>query len=351
MVVNKQDCVDFVQRQEVLDHLTSQFAGIFDGTPPALFSVSAQQALAARLHGDAAALAASGLPAFEAALLNFLVNERRREFLLNMCGRIAAVLDSQGGADKDLARLAALRAEIEAVRPAEVTADLVAPPDAAISPTLPACEICDHVGQALFDFMVKYQHQLRGNRDMQADLANRGGLCGPHTWQFEAIAAPHEICTGFAVVVERQAEHLRSLARKAENGTLTCQAVEVALPTAETCVVCKVARYAATSAIERAAERLAHDTAGALRNLSAICLPHLTALVTSLGRSELVQKVLLREADLLDRLSEDMQHFALKRDGLRRYLTTKEEMAAGERSLRMLVGHPRAQMGSAVPPP
>jgi hypothetical protein len=63
----------------------------------------------------------------------------------------------------------------------------------------------------------------------------------------------------------------------------------------------------------------------------------------------LVAAVLLRQADLLDRFAEDMRHFALKRDGLQRHLTTKEEAVASERALRVLVGNPRAQQGPEAP--
>ncbi|HTU55946.1 MAG TPA: dynamin family protein, partial [Acetobacteraceae bacterium] len=88
VVVNKQDCADDAERAEVLAHLGARLAAIPGGLPREVYSLSARHALEARLAGDAAALAASGLPAFEAALLDFLLNEKRREFLLGMCGRI-----------------------------------------------------------------------------------------------------------------------------------------------------------------------------------------------------------------------------------------------------------------------
>lgn len=198
IVVNKQDCVGFEQRQEVLDHLASQLPATFGAALPPLFSLSAQQAIEARLHGDAARLADSGLPALELALLDFLLNEKRLDFLVNMCSRITAILDGQAGAGQDLARLDALRAEIEAAQPGRAIVDSAAAPGAAISPTLPGCEICARVADAIFSFLAKYQHQLRGDHQMQTELSEHHGLCGPHTWQFEEIAAPREVCTGFS---------------------------------------------------------------------------------------------------------------------------------------------------------
>lgn len=349
IVVNKQDHADAAQRRQVLDHLRQQLQPIFGDAVPPLFSLSAQQGLAARLRGDEAQLAASGLPTLEAALLNFLINEKRREFLLGMCNRIAALLARQPDAEADYRRLAALRAEVDADRPTDVRTEMPAAPRAAISPTLPGCEVCGQVVDTLFNFLAKYQYQLSGNQQVQAELAERRGFCGPHTWQFQAIAAPKEICTGLTGVAERQAAHLRAAAAKRPAGGLACQAVRAALPTPRTCPACEVARHAAQRAVGTTADRLKRDGSAALRLLSAICLPHLSALVAELGDPDLVRAVLLRQADVLERLSEDMRHFVLKRDGLQRHLTTKEEVAAGERTLRVLAGHPKAYMEPAIP--
>jgi hypothetical protein len=163
------------------------------------------------------------------------------------------------------------------------------------------------------------------------------------------MASPKDICSGFASVAERQAVNLRAVARRDPSALLACYAIEAKLPTTQICAACDVAGRAAEKAVEAAATLLARDAGTDLRNLSAICLPHLRLLVGKLGNAALVKAVLLRQADLLDRLSEDMRHFALKRDGLQRHLTTKEEVAAGERALRVLVGSPRAQMGPAAP--
>jgi hypothetical protein len=49
--------------------------------------------------------------------------------------------------------------------------------------------------------------------------------------------------------------------------------------------------------------------------------------------------LILRQAALLERLSEDMRRFALKHDGLRRYLASEEETNAADRALLILAGH------------
>lgn len=48
---------------------------------------------------------------------------------------------------------------------------------------------------------------------------------------------------------------------------------------------------------------------------------------------------LVREAAVLRRMSEDMRRYALKHDGLRRYLASEEETKAAKRALMILGGH------------
>jgi len=341
VVVNKQDCVNDAERADVLAHLGERLAAIFGALPEELYSFSARQALEARLNRDHAALAQSGLPAFEAALLDFLLNEKRREFLLGMCGRIGKVLGSTPGTEAEQARLAALRQEIAAVQSERVAVETAT----RIPSVLPECEICTCVADAVFSFLASYQYRLHGDQKARAELEERQGLCSPHTWQFEAMAAPREVCTGFAGVVERQADYLRATARSKPAGSLACDSVAEALPSAESCVACALARHAAGEAAKAAAARLRRGGEAALKSLSAICIPHLPLLVRTLDERELTEKVLLRQAELLERLAEDMRHFALKRDGMQRHLTSKEEATASERGLRALLGNPRAETG------
>jgi small GTP-binding protein len=347
IVLNKQDCVAAAERQEVIEHLQTQLFDVFGNAPPAVYSVSAQQALAARLGRNDEQLAGSGILTLESALIDFLVNEKHSEFLLNLFGRLEAILSDQPGTDEEARRLRALRVELEDDRHVPVPEGHQRIEAQVISSTLPICEVCAQVSDAVFNFLARYQHQLHGNQQVQADLARRGGLCAPHIRQFEAIAAPREVCTGFAQVLERQASHLRATARGEAAISLVCQAVHATIPTVATCPACEAAVRAASTAVGAAALRLSRNPDSELRNLSAICIPHLEPLLAAIGDSSLVRRVLFRQADLLDRLSEDMRRFALKQDASRRYLASKEELGAAQRGLRALVGHPNAQIGPA----
>jgi small GTP-binding protein len=340
IVVNKQDAADRTQRQEVIEHLERQLPAIFGDDLPQVFLLSARQALLARLRSNPAGLQESGLPQFEAALVDFLVNNMRREFLLNMCARIGAILNGQCDGRSDLRRLDELRTQVTASMVSDQTAP--APPKMAISSTLPNCEVCARVVNTTFDFMARYQYQLHANRQTQLDLAERHGFCAAHSSLLETVAAPGEICSGLALVVQHQAHHLREIANAGLAESAAGEVLSGILPSGRMCPACNLARQTAREAIGTIVNHLDRDPANSLARLSALCLPHLRPLVSSLRSPELVHKVLCRQADLMDRLAEDMRRFVLKRDAVRRHLTSKEETSAAERAVRILVGHPRA---------
>lgn len=348
IVLNKQDCVTPAERQQVVRHLEKQLSEIFGQISQPLFSVSAQQALAGRLERDSQKLTESGILTLEGALIEFLVNNKHAEFLLNLFARVEAILTGRSGAEVELQRLNALRAQVEndLRSPASPMAPTMEPEP--ISSTVPMCEVCVQINDALFDFLAQYQYQLHGNKEVQTDLAQRGGLCSPHTRLIESIAAPREICTGFAMVLEHQANHLRKIAASDAAIPLMCQGIHASLPTADTCPACEAAKQAVSLAVSTAAQRLSRNPHRALNDLSAICLPHLEVLLAVLGDTTLARAVLQRQASLLDRLAEDMWRFAVKQDASRRYLASKEELGASGRGLRVLLGHPGAQIGPAA---
>ena len=177
-MVNKQDGVSDAERAKVLAHLGKRLAAIFGRLPSELYSFSARQALEAQLKGDKATLKASGLPAFETALLDFLLNEKRREFLLSMCSRIGKVLEAAADTETEERRLAALGEEIAAMHSERMMVETAA----SIPSVLPECEICMRVADAVFTFLASYQYRLNGDQKARTDLEERRGLCGPHTW-------------------------------------------------------------------------------------------------------------------------------------------------------------------------
>ena len=176
LVLNKQDVVDAAARAQSLAHVHAELARVGAAATVSVFSVSARDALAAKTAGDTAALVASGVPALEAALVDFLVNGQRHAFLIGVCERIAELLRDPILSDL-VPRLAELRARIETQAAQPVTHATQEPPP--LSPLLPACEICTRIAQGMFEFLAAYQLRLYGSSRLQDALARHGGYLPP----------------------------------------------------------------------------------------------------------------------------------------------------------------------------
>jgi small GTP-binding protein len=339
LAINKQDAVTAAEREQVHAHVTAQVRAVFGDSPPATFPVSARDALAAKLEDNRAALAASGLAAMEQALIDFLVAGKRTEFLLSMCARVRDML--KGPLDTTaLSRLNALRAGIAASGSSPAAPQLEAAPE--LASDTPRCEVCLRVEQAVFDFLASFQSRVGREPNARAELADRHGLCGPHSWQFETIAAPRELCTALAQVVESQAARLRTVAvgADASRGDLLCEAIEQIQPDALHCPVCQVAASVEKKTAGSLAFRLEASAPIIPRRFPAICLPHLGPVIATLREASIRSGLLRRQADLLDRFADDMRRFALKQDAARRWALNKEELGAAQRGSRALVGAP-----------
>jgi small GTP-binding protein len=344
VVLNKQDIVSQADRAEVLAFTRAQLAAWFDRTAPQIFSVSAREALAARRAHDAAQLAASGLPALEAELVRFLVTEKSREFLLRLCDRIAEWL-REFPADTDtlqlIERTRALSCRIGREPVGAFGHDTATGEAAAVSgiaPTFQVCEICARVSDATFEFLRRYQYDLSVNQDVQRHHAERGGLCPLHTWQYAALAAPRDICTGYAALLERLSGWFRDAATTTLPTNALAAQIRKLIPADESCELCRVCAQAQAGAVAAAAGRLQHDPDSSLASLSAICLPHLRDLVAAVRDAAVARKLLAREAYRLERLSEDMRRYAIKHDAVRRFLASEEEKRSCQRALQTLAG-------------
>ncbi len=343
VVLNKQDAAGPAERDEVFAHVRDRLSQLFGTGAPPVFSVSATQALGARLAGDQPALAASGLPAFEDILTRFLVEDRRQVFLVGICGRIEALL-RQAGADALLDELATLRSNLSVPAPAPVPAASGGLPARTIP--LAGCEICAVLTEEAIQFLSHFQLALYGDRQLQEQLAARGGLCDAHLPQLEALAAPREIATGFAPVLAAQAERLRALARRRPTGPLACDAVAAALAASATCPVCEAVAPAGATALRRMAAAAVEAGPAAIYRRSAPCLRHLAELVRLIDDPGLVGELLDLQAALVERLEEDLRRLSLKQDATHRHAASAEERAAPGRALRLLASAPAARLAA-----
>jgi ribosome biogenesis GTPase A len=95
MVINKRDLVSAQGAQEVVEFVRHRLRDDLRLGEIPMFTLSALDALRARVRADGERLAASGLPALEAALLQFLTTEKAPLLLHNIAARTAKLVTSQ----------------------------------------------------------------------------------------------------------------------------------------------------------------------------------------------------------------------------------------------------------------
>ena len=338
VVVNKQDLASAAERTDVLVYLREQLQELLSSNALRIFSVSARDGLVAKQTGDQQGLVASGVPALEDELMRFLIEEKSNEFVRQMYDRIAGLIyDLAPPADacQLIEKSNLLSRRISASLPALPIRPAAAGPDS--EPQLPTCEICGPVNGRLFDFLTKFQYEIIICLENRRAVAERGGLCSFHTWQYQSVASPHGACVGYADVLDHWAAALRRLAASSCSSNSPDSSALVVRP--EACFGCAVRAAAESEAVQSIVSRLQQDGERGLGSLSALCLPHFQLLLASVRDPETRRGLILRHAALLERLSEEMRRFALKHDGLRRYLASEEETNASDRALLMLAGH------------
>jgi GTP-binding protein EngB required for normal cell division len=346
VVVNKLDMATPAEREEALGYLRGQLHGLLDGQGLGIFALSARDGLAAKQKGDQSLLAASGLPAFESELVRFLIDDKSRHFLLGICqraGGLMAELPRAGDAAQLGQRLSEIAKDIGggAGTGRALEAVLGVASAAAVLPTQTGpCEICGHVVDRCFDFLRHFQYEIIVSPERQRQLAERGGLCSFHTWIYEQMASPQGTCAGYATVLDQWASTLTAAAAPLMTPPAgTAAPNRMGIPASPVCLLCDARTAAESAAVTAIAARLRQHADQTLTSLSELCLPHLRLLVGALGDIPVTAKLLARQAAMLRRMAEDMRRYALKHDGLRRYLASDEETRAAERALTILAGH------------
>jgi GTP-binding protein EngB required for normal cell division len=337
VVLNKHDTVTPEQRETALAFVREHLSIAFGQTIPPVFSVSATEGLKAKQSKDKVLLKASGVPDLEKALLDFLLTDKSCEFLLRMCDRVRQVLQElPHKVEVDL-----LMQRIDAVSQLCGAKDeRLILETGGVFPALhqlASCEICTHVADKIWSFLCNYQHDMIINNDEQKHFADRGGFCPFHVWQFQSVASPYSICAGHPPLLDRLATTLRQSASVADLQQIHAQLEEL-LPDQHACILCGVRDSAEREAIESTTRRLARDKARELNALTAICLPHFVMLVSATRDADLARGMLHRQAEVLERYSEDMKRYAIKHEGVRRYLASEEETTAAARGLLLMAG-------------
>ncbi len=344
VVVNKQDGVPPPARDQVMEYVERAAGAALGGRPFRLFSVSARDGLAAKRANDAARLRASGLPVFEAELVSFLARERAGVFLSSTCDRVLAGIESLPGPGRGelRPRLRGLAARIDAaakeVGPPgpDPAGTLSAGPQRATPPAFSGCEVCAAIEAEEHRFLARYQLELSTQAPAREAHAARGGFCPFHTWHYERITSPRAVCTAYPPTLERAASLLRSPEASARPFAAL----------APRCPACELRGRTEEDALTLAAERAGRPGPGGEAELPRTCLPHLRPVLSRLRDEAARRRLLAQQAAWLERAAEDMQRYAVKHDGLRRWLTSAEERGAPQHALELLAGRRRVSGAS-----
>ncbi len=356
VVINKQDTVTQEERGEALNFVEERLSRYSFTQPPQVFSVSARQAIEAKLAENRALLSESQIELFETELHRFLIEERALAFLANMYERTMSFLiqrsripagplsDATSGKYQVLMeRLRNLHEPIFGVdgrhaAPRKGMEDGIQPYVLDIEKQA-GCFLCAAVLSSVFKYLSKYQYTLSIDPSVQREHAARRGFCTLHTWQYETISSPYGVCTAYPELAYRLAAELRAIAQESHQGRYSPEKVRTLLSNTKTCPVCGVRVAAEQEAVEEMAARVRNAAGAADAHAPVLCLPHLTMLAGRLGAGEPAARLLEGHAELFERTAEDLQRYAVKHDALRRYLTSEEERKASLLALLLLAGH------------
>jgi GTP-binding protein EngB required for normal cell division len=348
VVVNKKDLCQQAQREEVLTFIRSHIASEFGSDEIPIFPVSASEALAARLDHDSERLQRSELPAFEAALVRYLLRERSRDFLTAMCDRIESLLADSGVSD-----LPELEAELEEIR-ARIRVENQAQdrpdrgrrrasvgPREAESVKISSCFVCRRMADATFKFLSRFQYDLSHNREQQLFHASRSGFCTLHTREYAKLASPQGIASGYPHTLLFVAEHLQSLVVLGQLRDGWKNDFRDFLPGPGKCRACEVVAELETQILSdfvRANRDIQQEA-----ELPCVCLRHLEAIMQRAADTPLAVRIVEQSASVLKRTAENMERFALRHGGHHLELVTDEELGAPEKGLNLLVGQPNVR--------
>ncbi|MDE2464349.1 MAG: dynamin family protein [Alphaproteobacteria bacterium] len=345
VVVNKQDLASTSERAEALAHVRAALRTIDTDRQIDVFSVSAREGIEAQRSGNALQFSESGLPHFLEGLVCFLVDEKQTVFLQRICDRMRQQFDELGGCQLALQRLDFFQGQFAISSPEHDR-----PATWRLHPTqrttFMSCAVCAQIERAVYNFLAEFQYQISIDQTLQSKLAEQGGLCSFHTWQYASLASPHGTCLGFPRTLERAAKRIREAGkefRPEHPGPIPAHS-----PSRPNCLACRVRDDAEGHAAREAAGTVESYTNSPRQRIPHVCLPHLGIVASFIRNEEAANAFLTTQAELYERVVEDMRRYALKRDGVRKTLLTADELDAHLRGMRALCGHQRVSSPSLI---
>jgi GTP-binding protein EngB required for normal cell division len=329
LVLNKQDGVEPTARREVTTFVEQRLQSLFGDRRPAVFSISAKLALAAKLEGNRERLEETGLPALERALTNFLVAHKNRQFLERMIARARELIERMPEEDGTKAlkvRLGRLKTtqgppiEWDVPGIPRSTARIGAGP-------VRLCDLCERINQNLFEFLCHFQHAVVTDAGELERFVVAQGFCTRHFWLYFALAAPRDVCVALSPL-------LKALSAQFQQGLSESHP---STPHPATCRMCTIQERLESETIAAVGSQTVSPDS-TLPNAPSLCVPHLRLVVERLDNTRLATALCAEHARGFERLAEDMQRYALKHDALRRYLTSEEERDAAEDAMHRIAG-------------
>lgn len=202
-----------------------------------------------------------------------------------------------------------------------------------------SCPVCGEAVSKVFEFFAKYQYRLGTSAETQAAHAASGGFCPMHTWEFERIASPRGICASYAVLLNDVAHRLRDLAATASSAGELSRGLSRLATTRPHCTACEVQASAEEAALAKLVSKMAENEGYKVQELPLLCFLHLPPFLARIEDAELGRRLLEQQAEMCERVSENMQRYVLKFDSVRRALLSDEERNAHQQGLRIVAGH------------
>lgn len=199
-----------------------------------------------------------------------------------------------------------------------------------------SCVICVEQETKLFDFMRRRQYELQTRGVRQQTHAKRGGFCGLHTWQYEAIASPQGVCSAYPPVLESLSDRLRSVAKWASSPGALADALEKLVPRPGTCEACELMAEIERATSRKVVTQLSSDEG--TQKFPSLCVRHLCFVLLANPPMDVALLLVDEQSRVLDRVAEEMQRYSLKHEALRRHLATEQEQRAYEVGLSRLAG-------------
>ena len=200
--------------------------------------------------------------------------------------------------------------------------------------TGPTCVICAQLEAAQTDYLIRRQFLLATSEADQARHAETGGFCPLHTWQYAHLASPVGISAGNA----RLASQLAGALREADTSSRDPSELARHVATIAQTRACPACALLAGTEREAAAELAAQAPAAA--GPPRLCLRHLALVLEACSSLPAGRAMTSALAVALQRASENMRAYGLKREALHHGLITGDEASAYSDALRLLAGQP-----------